>query len=95
MEREKAKLYGMAYGIRLPLCLVDIRRRKGYLLIDIPTCRDKEYSVFCIRLPRRTLKKAKSPYLQIRHGGQCYDVMLAREIKYLMPANGRKPVWEY
>ena len=95
MEREKVKLYGMAYGIRLPLCLVNIQRKRGYLLIDIPPCRDQEYSVFCIRLPRRILKKAKSPYLQIRHGGQCYDVILAREIQYLMPANGRKPVWAY
>lgn len=96
MEREKAKLYGMACGIRLPLCLVGVKRKKGYCLIDVPSCRDQDYSVFCIRLPGRILKKAKSPYLQIRHGGQCYDVMLAREIQYLMPAeNGRKPVWAY
>lgn len=95
MKREKAKLYGLACGIRLPLGPVAVQRKKGYLLVDIPPCRDQEYSVFCIRLPRRALKKAKSPYLQIRHGGQCYDVMLAREVQYLMPANGRKPVWAY
>ena len=96
MEKERAKLYGMACGIRLPLCLAGVQRKKGYLLVDIPPCGDQDYSVFCIRLPRRILKKAKTPYLQIRHGGQCYDVMLAREIQYLMPAgNGREPVWAY
>lgn len=95
MKREKAKLYGMSCGILLPLCLIGVKRKKGYFLIDIPPCRDQDYSVFCIRFPQRFLKKAKSPYLQIRHGDQCYDVMLAREIQYLMPANGRKPVWAY
>ena len=56
MKREKAKLYGLACGIRLPLGPVVVQRKKGYLLVDIPPCRDQEYSVFCIRLPRRALK---------------------------------------
>ena len=94
MKREQAKLYGISCGIPLPLCLAGVQRKKGYLLVDIPPCRDQDYSVFCIKLPRRTLKKAKSPYLQIRHGGQCYDVLLAREIKYLMPAKDRELLFQ-
>lgn len=86
----------MDCGVLLPLCRMEVGQKNGCCRIDVPPCGDQGYSMFCIRLPGKALRKAKTPYLQIRHGGQCYDVMLAREVVYLMPQeNGRRPVWAY
>lgn len=80
-----ASVYQVIDGISILLGEAPVSQTSMGCLICIPhhCISEAAGNEFRLSLPKRLLRRVRSPYLQIRHGRLVYDVFLNRNIIYL------------
>lgn len=89
--QKTADVYQVVNGISIRLGKVPILKTSCGWMVRIPyRCITTAYSrEFRLSFPKHFLKKARCPYLQIRHNLLVYDVFLSRDIFYLTGSHQR------
>lgn len=83
--QKTADVYQVINGISIHLGKASILKTSCGWMVHIPhRCITTAYSrEFRLSFSKRFLKKARCPYLQIRHNRYIYDVFLSRDIYYM------------